>query len=109
MPSAATAGKRTGFVSFRFSREERERLEALACASEVSRSEWIREVLVREIRRLERERRAKEGEGYFTCSCPSVRSGAFCVLCGYRKSWVVYRQWQARERMRRLRAERRGV
>jgi hypothetical protein len=106
VPSTETAGKRLEVLNFRASRVERERWEALAASSGVPLSVFIRTVLEREGRRLERERLVKTGSGYPTCTCPEVKPGVFCELCGFPKRWTIYRQWQARERMRRLRESR---
>src|SRR5262245_5841522 len=108
MASAVSAKKRLQFVNVRASREECERLDALATAGGVSRSEFVREAVWREVRRQERERRVKESESYYTCTCAQVKPGVFCALCGYPKRWTVYRQWQARERMRRRRETSQG-
>ena len=106
MPSAETARKRLKVINFRASRVERERWEVLAAAADVPLSVWIRTVLEREGRRLEHEALVKKMGAYWTCTCPEVKPGVYCVLCGFEKRWTIYRQWQARERMRRLRQKR---
>lgn len=106
MPSAETAGRRLDVVNFRASRVERERWVALAGAVGVPRSAWIRRVLEREGRRLERERSTKEREGNYTCTFPEVRPGVYCGLCGFPKRWTIYPQWQAGEQGRILRSSR---
>jgi hypothetical protein len=109
MASAVTARKRLQIVHFRASRDERERWAGLADAAEVTVSEWIRTVLHREARRLERERLVKHGAGFYGCVCePGPANGEFCPVCGERRYWTQVRRWKARERMRRLRAERGG-
>ena len=108
MPSAISATKRHRVLTFRASRRERELWDALAAAAGVSRSEWIREVLCREGRRLERERLVKRGEGLYGCVCePGPANGDLCPVCGERRYWTQVRRWKARERMRRLREARR--
>ena len=74
MPSAETASRRLEVLNFRASRMERERWDGLADAAGVPLSVWIRSVLEREGRRLEREALVKRGEGFYGCVCVHTKA-----------------------------------
>ena len=92
-----TASRRLEVLNFRASRVERERWDGLADAAGVPLSVWIRAVLEREGRRLEREALVKRGEGFYGCVCDSgPANGAHCSVCGERRYWTQVRRWKAR-------------